>query len=768
MGDDYQRKSTPAGDSPRVNSQSPSTGRNAAVNGSASNSTAGGVYPQNPSNAPAMGAPSGGVSRRPIRRTGTPANNSVNGGAKSTGGAPSGSGKAGAAKQQPVNAAGNGNPSCGKNYAVSPDVAPAAPSSNGPRTPSRRRRAGANNASSVNSARNANTGSGVYSGGTGGKRIAGDDAAAGAKTGGASGNAPVSAAPKSASAPAPAAPSPAPQPPAGDGLDVAAAGDDSANDSAASDAAQQSLEQSPDGNDSSGKTLDGDDAGYGYKYDDSSLDDGRYKPNRPVSDRKQTNDTDGSVASKLRSALAGDGKAGNGLAYKASAAFGKMTHGASKLAKSAMRTVKRFARRVKNMVMITIHVVTNPAFWVTILVILGLMLGLTTVQTFGPQYVDCTSLSSDGNFKSTSSGDGSSDSSNETALKLAKALAAEGFSKASTAGVLGNVQAESSFNASATNGTYVGLVQTKPENYTKWFAENGISSSTWDNEDGQIRYIAEYVANTSSTFMNRATNVDYVARAKSEGANVIDDDLYTTWLNTDDPKTAAIAWMEGYERAQDDTYDDRANYAQDWYDNGLNDIAFTGKKTTQSTKMTTAATINCVDSVTSQNNADGSVSGTYECDQGNCDFSWMCDSAGVCKNGDGLSSSGSSSGRILINSVGNYQCVWYAWARLSLLHPNWKEGAWDIIYGNGNAIGQKAQNMSGWETTRTDPKPGDGVSFQDENHVAVVEKVEGDKVYISEGNYNCSPLGSGCWNGYNTRWIDKTYLNPIYFRSTSW
>ena len=129
---------------------------------------------------------------------------------------------------------------------------------------------------------------------------------------------------------------------------------------------------------------------------------------------------------------------------------------------------------------------------------------------------------------------------------------------------------------------------------------------------------------------------------------------------------------------------------------------------------------------------------------GKGDYSWLCDtSVKICKSGDYGP----------IAAPYRYQCVWYAWTRLYMLHGN-KD--WSYM-GNGGQIGQNA-TAHGW-TNPDKPAVGDGLSYygllgssgSPVGHVMVIEKVEDDpsgwKITVSEGNYNCA--SSGCWEGYN-------------------
>lgn len=153
------------------------------------------------------------------------------------------------------------------------------------------------------------------------------------------------------------------------------------------------------------------------------------------------------------------------------------------------------------------------------------------------------------------------------------------------------------------------------------------------------------------------------------------------------------------------------------------------------------------------------------------DYTWLCKTdAKVCKEGD--------YGPFDWSTKGNYQCTWYAFTRLWLIHNH------DMVAlsGNGGQIASSLVGNKDWTVSDT-PKPGDGVSqmggaLQGDTyygHIAVVEEVKTTgghwKIRISEGNYG--PKGaSGDWKGrYNSRWIDQSEFagtGKIFFRKNSW
>lgn len=150
------------------------------------------------------------------------------------------------------------------------------------------------------------------------------------------------------------------------------------------------------------------------------------------------------------------------------------------------------------------------------------------------------------------------------------------------------------------------------------------------------------------------------------------------------------------------------------------------------------------------------------------DFGWMCSWGGICHDGDGLQGTGGSTRNFYTYNFAGYQCVWYAWNRLAMIHG----GGWTWVSGNGDQIAGNAASAPGWEVSAS-PRPGDGVSFVRLNHVAVVEKVEksgsGWRIFISEGNWSSDGI-EGHWNEYNTRWVDQSEFmgRRVFFRRPSW
>lgn len=367
---------------------------------------------------------------------------------------------------------------------------------------------------------------------------------------------------------------------------------------------------------------------------------------------------------------------------------------------------------------------------------------------------DCTPASDTGG----DSGSASATGGDETALNLAQAFADRGYSRESTAGMLANIQAESGFRADAVNpssGAY-GLGQWLPASKLRtWLDSHGHEDMDTASEEAQILMLADGVA------AGDGWNDYYIEQYRGEGYQTINDSLYETWRNTDDPRAAAVAWMDGYERPEHTSSEAlrRANNATTWYES-INGIEFTGKPQTDDPDDDSGGGRK-VCPASDDGDADiGSVGGAPE---GTGDFSWMCDSnQHIC--------SPSDPGVLYPHLEYGYQCVWYAWNRLGMIHGN--EG-WTWVTGDGGDIADNCRNVSGWEVDTT-PHPGDGASgktapFAGSTHVAVVEEVADDpsgwKVRISEGNAD----GSASWTSYGSRWLTKSQMEGIqFFRHTSW
>lgn len=148
------------------------------------------------------------------------------------------------------------------------------------------------------------------------------------------------------------------------------------------------------------------------------------------------------------------------------------------------------------------------------------------------------------------------------------------------------------------------------------------------------------------------------------------------------------------------------------------------------------------------------------------DFSWMCSgNQHICGPGQ--------PGVFYPHLEYGYQCVWYAWNRLAMIHGN---TGWSWLMGNGGEIKDVAARTPGW-TVDDSPRPGDGISGNTApfsgpppGHVAVVEEVQPDpsgwRIRISEGNRN----GSATFDTYGgNRWITRAQIGDArFFRNNAW
>lgn len=367
-----------------------------------------------------------------------------------------------------------------------------------------------------------------------------------------------------------------------------------------------------------------------------------------------------------------------------------------------------------------------------------------------------------------------------TADKLAAALAKAGYSKASAAGVMGNIQAESGFDPTVQNEYgFSGLVQTKPDNYMPWFHEHGYGDD-WRNEDGQISFIVDNVGKNKALWNNV-----YLDTARSQGLQgVVDDDLFTTWRHATDPENAALAFFHGYERPNDSSWPTRQEYARTWYESDLfGRLTWTGKVTDgesvsrESSGGARTAEVACRTSSSSASSGGARTGKAGDAPMGLGDYSWLCDTKlKLCHDGDpGFDPSAFTSAR--------YQCWWYALNRLWLLHDgdiantDFQTAAPD---GAAGKISAGLASNPEW-TVSESPQPGDGVSMlggalqgtASIGHIAVVEEVteEGGKwkIRISEGNFDRA--GGGRWDRYNGRELTQDEFagaGRVFFRKNSW
>jgi hypothetical protein len=450
-------------------------------------------------------------------------------------------------------------------------------------------------------------------------------------------------------------------------------------------------------------------------------------------------------------------------------------NGATRLAAKTIDAAKTLALKTKQLIGHTIRFIKlvffPPGLWVN-LVVLGVIMSMliifTSIQTFGPSDLDCSHIDQQSKDIANDGGASSSGSSESwmkpgsTNYNNAKNVwdywVAKGFSGAAVAGIMGNVHAESGFNptiiqgggnsndpSAAGSGGY-GLYQFTPgSKYKNWA---GYKSPSVTNESDAV----------------------WDMEVKSWSAD--------SFAKLDDVAAAAKYWMRTYERPADQSdsaAQPRVDAAQKAYDlfGGSNvqfdSSKFGGPGSSGSSSDSTDAQVNttkCDKESNGNDSRNGSVNGALACDKGGCDFDWMCSAIKVCKSGDAGTG-------IYPHLEYGYQCVWYAWNRLGMIHGT---SGWTTVLGNGGDIWANLSGNPNWEVDRT-PHPGDGISGTDRpfawtTHVAVVEKVASDpsgwKIYISEGNDN----GRADFHSYGTRWLTKTQVldgsNNHFFRNKNW
>jgi hypothetical protein len=466
----------------------------------------------------------------------------------------------------------------------------------------------------------------------------------------------------------------------------------------------------------------------------------------------------------------------DGVRNKAVNTADHVLNGATKVAAKTVDIAKTVANRTKQIVGSTIKFIKAvffpPGLWITataVGIIICLLSLITIVQTFGPSDMDCSKV--DQQSKDIESNGGASSSSGASweqqgtdsynnAKKTWDYWVAKGFSGAAVAGIIGNVATESgnTFNPQIVQGGSTspdpastsagyGIYQFTPgSKYKNW---KGYTSSTIENESDAV----------------------WDMEVKAWSANA--------FAQLTDVAAATKYWMRTYERPADQSDAaaqpriDHANTAYQLFNGSsvqFDSSKFGGSGSSSSDSgsdgdSAQANTTKCDEKDATDNNVQGGTTDVKACDVGYCDFSWMCNAIKLC-------ASGQAGSGIYPHLEYGYQCVFYAWNRLSMIHGS---SGWNWVMGDGGDIWANLSGNSAWEVDTT-PHPGDGISghghpFAGSTHVAVVEKVAADpsgwKIYISEGNAN----GTASWNSYHTRWLTKTQAltsDNHFFRNKSW
>lgn len=367
----------------------------------------------------------------------------------------------------------------------------------------------------------------------------------------------------------------------------------------------------------------------------------------------------------------------------------------------------------------------------------------------------------------TAGGGASADFNSENAKQVFDYLTNDmGFSGAGAAGALAVAMRESSMDPTATNsgGGVAGIFQ--------WSGFSNTVNGSRITKEGSIKAGDK----STLTMENEIKLLGFELNGDYHKAKV-------TVGNASDPTQAAKDWSVLFEgvalsdgQSKVSQIEQWANQACDTYN--CKSISAQSDKLNQggngaSDATNTSTTKNASTEVQCMMTKNANTGSTGDFPNGKGDYAWMCndDRIKVCKDGDYGP----------VPAPYKYQCVWYAWTRLYMIH-----GINETYQGNGGEIGETA-TQHGWTNPDT-PSPGDGLSYygffgssgRPTGHVMVVEKVEDDpsgwKITLSEGNYACS--SSGCWNGYHGgRTLTKAQLeaaggvqnqNYWFFHNPKW
>jgi hypothetical protein len=148
----------------------------------------------------------------------------------------------------------------------------------------------------------------------------------------------------------------------------------------------------------------------------------------------------------------------------------------------------------------------------------------------------------------------STDEMKNNAAIIYQALTEKGWSVNAIAGMLGNMQSESTINPgiwqSLDEGNYsmgYGLVQWTPAtNYTNWATEHGYEIS---DGDGQLIWIDEVTTQVGQWIATDAYNISF-------------DEFKTS---SETPEYLASAFLKNFERAGVEVEEERRTQAAEWY-----------------------------------------------------------------------------------------------------------------------------------------------------------------------------------------------------------
>lgn len=378
-------------------------------------------------------------------------------------------------------------------------------------------------------------------------------------------------------------------------------------------------------------------------------------------------------------------------------------------------------------------------------------------------------------------------SGNANAAELAQALL-EGkgvdlkglsFTRSMVAGIIGNFYVESGVTfaraekTAGNSGQMDNMSNDAADSWSKG-GPRGLGIAQWTWNPGRAGNLINVARSKNANWYDGDVQVQLIVDELASGYMA---SVYVPLKATTTPEDAARLWLTKYEGIGTGTLPARQAAAKSALDalNSLNigatQISYSGGGTT--TDLVWHPTGGRVRNVkdcggsgtTTASTATMGAVGGAPTTRG--DYSWMCNTdQHVCKNGD--------AGAFYAHLEYGYQCVWYAWNRLAMIHGS---TGWNWVVGDGGQIANNVKGKAGWTVSDT-PKPGDGASgtskpFAGTTHVAVVEEVQPDatgwKVRLSEGNF-CTSGGSGCWAGYSgTRWLTKADMGGVqFFRNASW
>ena len=460
--------------------------------------------------------------------------------------------------------------------------------------------------------------------------------------------------------------------------------------------------------------------------------------------------------------------------------------GAENTVRSIAVGVRRFGYRVHATATSIVGFFVSPFGAISTVLVILLMLMLTLNATYGTAGVQCPDGETPSAKPAESGGGGGGGAVwNENAKVVARAFQKAGYAKGPTAAALGNFKQESGFSTTAVSsagaiglGQWLGgrLSAMRAYATSKGLAETDINAQAGYAVEVETTPPGGWGTAYGSLIKSKYPDVD---TSGPEG-------LWRGWasVGSDEAGAAkgAFIWMAAWERPgmTEAAEQVRENAAKeylgkldeiggDWAPDGsipnVGNIQAPGGDSVEAKGNVVQA--QCL----LKNNAKAITGGVGDCPRGKGDYSWM-GAVGVHADGDFGD---------LGNISGNYQCVWYAWTRLYMIHGKNKSTVAPYS-GNGGDIWQTLSGKPGWEVDTT-PHPGDGISSHTEplaytgggvhaGHVAVVELVEDDpsgwKVTISEGNAD----GSGSFHGYSGgRTLTAAQVagtDTHFFRNTAW